>query len=230
MSGEPGYCQCGCGQRTSIAKRNFHDKGIAKGQPMRFMPGHGGALRRTRDYEIDPSTGCWLWQGALHPKGYGHDRTGEKAHRVYYERHVGPIPDGLELDHICRNRACVNPEHLEAVTHTENIRRSSRTKLTWEIVREIRSSDAPRDELAERYGVGRGAIEQVIANANWHDPDYVPPSKRGGILRPKIAKLTPEDAIAIRASSLSETVLAARYGVCRASIGNVRRRVTFRYV
>ena len=50
------------------------------------------------------------------------------AHRVYYERHVGPVPEGLELDHLCRNPGCVNPEHLEPVTHAENIRRGYQAK------------------------------------------------------------------------------------------------------
>jgi hypothetical protein len=72
-------------------------------------------------------TGCWLWTGSTHKQGYGQLFVDKKyitsAHRYSYELHKGPIPEGLEIDHLCRQRSCVNPAHLEAVTHAENIRR-----------------------------------------------------------------------------------------------------------
>lgn len=77
-------------------------------------------------------TGCWLWTAALTDRGYG-DRfrldDGRKVapHRLAYELLVGPIPDGLQLDHLCRVRNCVNPSHLEAVTCQENLLRG----VTW---------------------------------------------------------------------------------------------------
>lgn len=73
--------------------------------------------------------GCWRWQRIKNRSGYGHIKIAEKnvgVHRVAYETWVGPIPDGLEIDHICGVRDCINPEHLEAVTHLENLRRKSR--------------------------------------------------------------------------------------------------------
>ena len=77
-----------------------------------------------------PSLGrCWLWLGSVNADGYGNfgsERRGPivKAHKFSYELHHGPVPDGLELDHLCHVRRCVNPEHLEPVTHAENVRRA----------------------------------------------------------------------------------------------------------
>ena len=70
--------------------------------------------------------GCWEWGGSRHFLGYGEFRWAGrkgKAHRFAYEWFVGAIPTGLELDHLCRERSCVNPDHLEAVTHRENVLR-----------------------------------------------------------------------------------------------------------
>lgn len=78
---------------------------------------------------IATPTGCWEWQGAKSGSGYGCvGMNGRKVatHRLAYIWFVGPIPDGLELDHLCRNIICCNPEHLEAVTRAENQRRRRR--------------------------------------------------------------------------------------------------------
>lgn len=88
--------------------------------------------RFAEKYEIQ-SDGCWMWCAALDAHGYGRfgirgvtraDWRMRLAHRVSYETYVGPIPEGLDLDHLCRNRACVNPAHLEPVSRSENLRRS----------------------------------------------------------------------------------------------------------
>lgn len=68
------------------------------------------------------SGNCWLWQGGASRGGYG-KLNGTHAHREFYERLIGPVPAGLELDHLCSVILCVNPDHLEPVTHDENMRR-----------------------------------------------------------------------------------------------------------
>lgn len=80
----------------------------------------------SEEYIVAKREDCWLWAGPL-ANGYGRLYSGKHdsypAHKVLYEEQNGPVPDGLELDHLCRVRVCINPEHLEAVTHAENLAR-----------------------------------------------------------------------------------------------------------
>jgi hypothetical protein len=76
--------------------------------------------------KVDAEGDCWIWTGAIGTHGYGVFRVDGKAvtaHRYSYESLVGKIADGLTIDHLCRNRPCLNPDHLEAVTQMENNRR-----------------------------------------------------------------------------------------------------------
>jgi hypothetical protein len=75
---------------------------------------------------IDFQPGCWEWRGPKASTGYGQIGSRNRkryAHRLAWEMLVGPIPDGTEIDHLCRNQMCVNPMHLEPVPHRENVRR-----------------------------------------------------------------------------------------------------------
>ena len=81
---------------------------------------------KTRSEDTGYATPCLTWTGYRQPNGYGKfgvNRVAKYAHRVAYEALIGPIPDGLMIDHLCRNRACVNVDHMEAVTNQVNILR-----------------------------------------------------------------------------------------------------------
>ncbi len=80
--------------------------------------------------KIDATGDCWEWRGYTHPTGYGYVKyEGKKwrAHRLVYTMLIGEIPEGLDLDHLCRNHGCVNPDHLEPVTRRENFARGVHT-------------------------------------------------------------------------------------------------------
>lgn len=103
--------------------RLHYDRWLRKGSP---DPRPSPLERFQANYRVNPLTGCWEWSGGRDTHGYsqwGLDRRSAGAHRWAYEHFVGPIPDGLVIDHLCRNRACVNPAHLEPVSNVENIRR-----------------------------------------------------------------------------------------------------------
>lgn len=76
-----------------------------------------------RQVEIADADACWRWLGPHTPAGYARYHKHGEAHRFIYELESGPIADGLQIDHLCRNRWCVNPAHMEAVTQKENVLR-----------------------------------------------------------------------------------------------------------
>lgn len=108
------------GLGMTAAPRPWSDAQVAR--VMRAMSAVDRMMPKIRYTEA----GCAEWTGALNSKGYGVVSVAgrrELAHRVSFEAHVGPIPDGLQVDHVCRNIVCVLPTHLEAVTDAENRRR-----------------------------------------------------------------------------------------------------------
>lgn len=185
-----GLCMCGCGRKTKIFPKNDAFKGYRKGHHRRYIHGHNRTKPENRGkrenmgpydpeciYTIEDRgylSACWAWQGSRDADGYGlTSANGQRAraHRLYYIERCGDIPDGLELDHLCRQPDCVNPDHLEAVTHAENMRRGKNTKLTADDVRFIRSlpelQRGQRKELAQRFGVHPETITNVRTRKKW---------------------------------------------------------------
>ncbi len=173
-----GLCVCGCGLPTSVAKMTNARYGHVKGQPVRFAVGH---TRRARNvpacgYVVEDrghTTPCWVWKLSVTRDGYGqvgHDGRVTLVHIVMWTDRNGPVPNGTELDHLCRVPACCNPDHLEAVTHAENNRRGKNAKLTATQVREIRASlarGARQADVADAYGMSRSAISHIARGATW---------------------------------------------------------------
>ncbi len=169
-----GRCQCGCGRMTRHAPYTSKARGWVKGRPLRYLHGHGSRDPNRPEYRVVDrgyETPCWVWQKTImRPRGYGtthHNGKSVMAHRWYYEQHKGPIPEGLHIDHLCRVNACVNPDHLEAVTCKENLRRGKGTKLSMQEVREI----------VMRHLAGESAID--LAREYECEPNNVQRMSRG---------------------------------------------------
>lgn len=168
-----GFCWCGCGKKTNIARTADTRRGHVAGEPMRYVPHHTSRAKPGRLYEIDPMTGCWEWRRSK-SNGYGmmsYKGKYQNAHRVFYQQRYGPLPDHLHVDHLCRNKGCVNPDHLEAVTRHENARRGDNTKLNWqkaEVIRDLYSQGhVSQQQLAEVFGVKQSVIQKITAYKTW---------------------------------------------------------------
>lgn len=157
-----GLCMCGCGRPTRIAPRTDVQLGWVKGLPIRFIRGHHARKAVLFEINVDYRvvdlgylTPCWIW---LHARcgEYGcvwrhtdRRRAPKYAHRLSYEHHVGPIEEGLTIDHLCETKLCVNPDHLEPVSSGENSRRAARRESTRRRPRKPRRS---KGGARPRYG------------------------------------------------------------------------------
>lgn len=166
-----GYCQCGCGRLTTVPIRNDFSKGWMAGVPLPYCNGH--FRRKPKRYEVDSVTGCWNWLSTVSPNGYAGVFIGGKrwtVHRLIYETLNGPVPEHLDLDHLCRNRRCVNPEHLRVVTRHVNSQCGAKAKLNPELVVEIRRM---REEgksmglIARQFGISCSCVQGVLNRTRW---------------------------------------------------------------
>lgn len=177
MSGVPinnsHLCLCGCGFTTNLANANDPRFGHVIGKPMRYLRGHGNRKSFHR-YEVNGTTGCWDWNGCIMLNGYGVQirlfGRNISPHRLHYELKKGKIPHGLHIDHLCRNRKCVNPDHLEAVSHAENIRRGAGVKLNLvdaALIRLMASSGKKLSQIAKDFSVNYSTVWRISRNRIW---------------------------------------------------------------
>jgi hypothetical protein len=179
-----GLCMCGCGERTTIAKRSDRQHGWVAGTPQRYVSGHNrNVIPGPRLSEVDNGFGspCWIWCGAVDKLGYGRTmtcRNGKNvpalAHRVYYEQRFGGIPPNMDLHHRCETPACCNPDHLEPLTRTEHVRKGRGIKLSLSAARRIRSlyPAMSQSAIAREYGVNPQTIRAVLLNRTWVEDNH----------------------------------------------------------
>jgi hypothetical protein len=174
-----GLCQCGCGERTPIAPCTNRRTGMKKGFPLRFVNNH----RKRRDTPINfgivdmgYKTACWIYSGSLNDSGYAmmtfNKTYSKRVHRVVYEMVHGSIPEGLGLDHLCRNRACIRPDHLEPTTSRENTRRGATTRLKVNDVlelRQLRNDGWTFKSLSKKFGISAWHASMIYQKRKWAD-------------------------------------------------------------
>lgn len=175
-----GCCHCGCGGKTTISKINRYDRGVFKDKPALYLRGHGATTECLTEerYNVEDqgySSPCWIWKGHLDKNGYGRISyrkcSSKLAHIAMYEQSIGLVPEGRELDHLCRVRSCINPNHLEPVSNAVNVQRGINTKLNMEkaiSIRELRGKYTYK-QIAKMFGVTDSAINEVMNYHSWRE-------------------------------------------------------------
>jgi hypothetical protein len=151
-----------------------------KGEPLRFALGHANRTKRRPpigpdDFRVEDrgfESPCWVRVGKLNNKGYGTISIAGRlqyAHRAMYEQEVGPIPEGMQIDHLCRQRDCLRPTHLEIVTQAKNLQRGKGAKLTESDVFCIRvaPTSVTTRALAVEYGISESHMSRVRRGVKW---------------------------------------------------------------
>lgn len=186
------------------------------------------------EYTVSDS-GCWVWP-RTGKNGYGILRVGrtiKSAHREFYIRAKGPIPAGMVLDHLCRVRACVNPDHLEAVTQRTNALRGLKTVLSTADATAVRQAmrHERTEEVARRFGISESCALDIATGRRRLDAHGAPAVRVSFRYRRK-SRVGREEVAVIRSMRKSGTPLrdvAARFGIsvsyaCMIATGALDRR------
>ena len=125
--------------------------------------------------QCEPNSGCWIWVGNRNERGYGCMKVRGrqmKAHRVSWMAYRGKIPDGLQIDHLCRVRLCVNPDHMEVVTCKENIRRGNTGKRLG-VVYEVRPRLSAEETKERRREQSRDRMRVYMQKYRTDHPEQM---------------------------------------------------------
>ena len=185
-------CQIdGCGKKHEAKGFcKMHYQRMRSGQSLDAPPRMSKTIEQKFWEKVKVADGCWRWSAAKLPSGYGFIGGGKGAsknhyaHRVSYEIHHGPIPDGMVVMHTCDNPECCNPDHLRIGTHKQNSQdmvakgratsgpglvgeQHPRSKLSATCVRAIRKSSEPSGRLAKKFAVSRSCISSIKSGKNW---------------------------------------------------------------
>ena len=200
-------------------------------------------------YVPEPNSGCWLWERSTAGKGYNqygrisYNKRVQRAHRVSWQIHNGPIPVGMLVCHKCDTPLCVNPDHLFLGTHKENMRdmvnkgrsitgeKHYHAKLTLGQVKEIRKlrqSGVATKQLSQKYGVGDDAIIRCFNGQCWGLGKIDVPDLRVKNLprgeKHHNSKLTDEQRVAIARDTRSSSIIAKEYGIHFATVCKIRKK------
>jgi hypothetical protein len=186
--------------------------------------------------------GCWIWTGRTIRNGYGFLWRANRrfsTHRLSYELHVGPIPTGMDLDHLCSNPPCCNPAHLEPVTHAENMRRmaergrsargerSAHAVLTEDQVVEITERldrGESKRQLSSAYGITWQSVHAVDRGLSWQ---WLTGRSKPPRFRHPSRKRTAE-VLRLIGEGRSGAEIAAELGIAQSTVSRIRNQRTDR--
>lgn len=215
---EQRLCKCNCGTPVKAS----------------YVTGHNPPGISVR-YSIEDrgyKTACHVWQGGLNKWGYAKVKRNGKTlagHRWFYQQTGKLIPEGMDLDHLCRVRDCVNPEHLEPVLPIENKRRGLVAKLSKEDVASIElryKNGESQYQLAREFGVRQPCISRLLAGLRWSGIAL-------GIEARNPTKLIPEQVQEIRRRAQHGEVqrdIARAFGMGQAQISRIVRGESWSFV